>query len=302
MELSTDHEIYFSHTNPTSIEDVIASLQGLKSLSSAVPAVFEQLYPGTKFSDIQLSLIKLESGSLLEHVIVKLFFGSQEQLDKDLDAIRCKLKLDDPQMRLLVVLTITAVVGYGMLSAASNFISSFSKPVEEKTEIVNNYNFIIAQGADLAGITPEEFGKMIANANKNNKASAEGAIKFLQPARKDANAAVTFNGLPDVGISSGAIRQTPSYWIDPSEDTVSHFENVAINIRATDMDSSKQGWAAKVPTITGDKRMRMQINPGLEIASLYGKPSITGDVSVVYKKTPQSLVPAASYIILTAIR
>lgn len=302
MELETSHSIYFSHSNPTSIEDVIASLQGLKSLSSTVPAVFEQLYPGTKFSDIQLSLTKLETGSLLEHVIIRLFFGSQEQLDKDLDVLRCKLKLDDPRMRLLVVLTITAVVGYGMLSAASNFISSFSKPAEEKTEIVNNYNYIVAQGAELAGITPEEFGKMIADANKNKKATAEGAIKFLQPTRKDASAAITFNGLPDVAISSGAIRQTPSYWIDPSENTVSHFENVAINIRATDLDNAKQGWAAKIPQVNGDKRIRLQITPGLDTLALYGKPEIKGDVSVVYKKTPKSPSSVISYAILTSLK
>lgn len=300
MELSTQHSIYFDYKSRTDVEDVIASLQGLNSFVSALPAVLEYLYPGVKFSDVQLSIDKLETGSLYEDIFVKLIFGSQQQLDQDIATIRAKLRLDDPRMRLLVVLLLMGLAGYGMVSAAVATASSFMKPEGERQAVINNYKVIVVDSAKLAGTTPEEIEKAIAEAMKNEKTAAESAINFLQPARKDPASSVTFD--TTYKIDSQAIQQTPTYYIDPSSEAVEHFKNVPIQIRAVNLDSSKQGWAARAPSVTGDRRMRLQITPGLDMLSLYGKAEVIGDISVVYKKPANSEQQTPSYIILTALR
>jgi hypothetical protein len=63
---------------------------------------------------------------------------------------------------------------------------------------------------------------------------------------------------------------------------VEDFSNVEIRIRAIDLDSTKRGWAAVLPSISS-RRAKMHLDPNIKLTDLIGKTAINGDVTIIFK-------------------
>jgi hypothetical protein len=75
----------------------------------------------------------------------------------------------------------------------------------------------------------------------------------------------------------------PSYTPEVDEaESVEDFKSVEISIRATDLDSTKRGWAAVLPAIS-DRRTKLHLDPAIQPDELMKNPHFKGDVTVVFK-------------------
>src|SRR5690606_25906764 len=119
---------------------------------------------------------KIEAGSLLEKVGVKLFFKTEADFDAFLDRIRENGALRNS----IVAVAFGALVTYGILSATG----AMNSP---STQITANNNVVINIGAGEVKMTPEAFQAVVAAAVGDKKSTAANAVKFLTPARNDSD-------------------------------------------------------------------------------------------------------------------
>ncbi len=81
LSLTFTENIYYSTKEPVSIKDVITSLQGWEAIAKQSEGVLQEL-TGANILDISVHVARLEAGSLYEDIVIKLLFGSQEEMDK----------------------------------------------------------------------------------------------------------------------------------------------------------------------------------------------------------------------------
>ncbi|GHU11520.1 hypothetical protein FACS1894185_4900 [Betaproteobacteria bacterium] len=111
---------------------------------------------------------------------------------------------------------------------------------------------------------------------------AENTVQFFGPARIDRTAGITVDGNEAIQFPAAVISATPAaIKVEPAE-LVEHLSDVDLEIRATDLDSTKRGWAA---VITGkiDRRISLKLGEGVRPTDL-NKFKVRADVSVFYKR------------------
>ncbi|HHS8771110.1 TPA: hypothetical protein ACTVBA_005170, partial [Escherichia coli] len=113
LSLTFTENIYYSTKEPVSIKDVITSLQGWEAIAKQSEGVLQEL-TGANILDISVHVARLEAGSLYEDIVIKLLFGSQEEMDKFLAGAHAKI--GNGKMRnALVGAVVIGLVGYGLV-------------------------------------------------------------------------------------------------------------------------------------------------------------------------------------------
>jgi len=275
LELSFKEKFYYSTENPVSVKEIIKSLQGWEAIVKQSKDVLASITE-CKIDGIEVEVELLRTGSLYEDLVIKLIFGSREELEAFV--ARCHARLGDGALRnTLIFAVVTGLVGYGLYLAAAA-MSPDNTPHFEA-----NNNVIINIGAGEANLTPEGLRSVIENSVKNKKALAEGAIKAISPARGDDNASLQIgDGNQKVVIPQETIIKAPtSVVMDPLTKT-QDYPDSDIQIRALDLDNPSKGWAAVVPGLI-DRRVKLVLDPSLDPASLSGRMSFRGDITVTLK-------------------
>lgn len=281
MLTTTNQSIYFSNKNHVSIEDVANSLLAFKSLLEVTPDVLEKLIPGLHIKSITVDLNEIKAGSLWEDVVVKLVWGSQEKLTEDVEKLRTHLQMEElmNNKKLLGAIVLCLILGGGWY-----LLTKSNASPEQKISIEANQNVIINIGAEITGLTSDQFKAIIDSAIARNDQVKKDAVKIVRPAKRERDASIMMNNEESTSINSSAIRAMPSMTPDIDQpETIADFKNVEIQIRATDLDSTKKGWAAVVPSVS-DGRTRMHLDPHIKVEDLIGKKIVTGDITVVFKQ------------------
>ena len=281
MLTTTNQSIYFSNKNHVSIEDVANSLLAFKSLLEVTPDVLEKLIPGLHIKSITVDLNEIKAGSLWEDVVVKLVWGSQEKLTEDVEKLRTHLQMEElmENKKLLGAIVLCLILGGGWY-----LLTKSNASPEQKISIEANQNVIINIGAEITGLTSDQFKAIIDSAIARNDQVKKDAVKIVRPAKREHDASIMMNKEESTSINSSAIRAMPSMTPDIDQpETIDDFKNVEIQIRATDLDSTKKGWAAVVPSVS-DGRTRMHLDPHIKVEDLIGKKVVTGDITVVFKQ------------------
>ena len=172
------------------------------------------------------------------------------------------------------------------LILTSGYLALKSKPSTHPHHIetieINN-NIVINIGAQLSEMTPEEFRLIIENSINDNDKLAKNAIKFIQPAKRDKFASITFDDTSSLSMTPETIKSMPSHVIeDDPEEQIEEFQEIEVHIRATDLDHKRTGWGAVIPSIS-DRRTRMQLDPTINAEILMEIREVVGDVTVVFK-------------------
>ncbi len=296
MEVSLNQEVYYSNKGPVPIATVVESLLALESIIKQTPDVLEAFFPGTKIQNVEVFINEIKTGSLYDDLIVKFIFGSQENFDNALSGIRKATGMEyvmDKHPKLLGV-----IVSAMLLVAIGHYMGSQSAEDEKKiTTIEANTTTIINIGAEIMDMQPEDFKNIIESTlpKKRNEFVKE-AIRAVSPARLDPEASIQFSGAEDLVIQSSTVQAFPPKWqleLEEEEEPIDDFENIDLELRAYDLDSSKTGWAVVVPMFNEKKRVRLQLDPNIRPEDLLNKRSIKGDVTIIFKtngrgdKTPK---------------
>jgi hypothetical protein len=282
MELVLTHKIYYSPENPIPVKQIAESLLSLENIINKTPIVIEKLFDGIKIDKTYVFIDKIESGSLTEEIIVKFLFGNQENFDKFISKTRSFTKGGIEKMKdkpILAVIILSLILSGGLYA-----YSHWGGPKENKTTIEANNNVIINVGAGMVEMSPNEFRAIVESAVGNKADLAKDAVKLVRPAKRSANAFIAFDDDDRLRIEPETVQAIPSYLKDDIEDeSIDDYENVEIVIRALDFDSLKKGWAVVIPSLS-EKRMKLQLDKSIDPEILYGKRSVIGDVTIIFKK------------------
>lgn len=280
MELISSQSIYFSNKVAIPIEDVASSLLALKAIIEITPDILERIAPGLNIQKVHINLNEIKTGSLLQDVVVKFVWGSQEKLMKQVGDLRENVKMEEVMnnKKLVGCIILALILGGGLYLLTKNNGSK-----EQRETIQANQNIIINIGSEMAGLSAENFRAIIEGAISKNNHLAKDAVTIARPAKREEGASITMNNDSNTSITSQAIRAMPS--TVPEEDSiqiVDDYADVEIQIRAIDLDSTKRGWAAVIPSIDS-RRTKMHLDPHIKVPDLVGKTTIVGDVTVIFK-------------------
>jgi hypothetical protein len=180
------------------------------------------------------------------------------------------------------------VVLKGIELAIRKFRSTSSdedgKEENGKLSVTGDSNTILQIGGHLISITPEQLSDAvdtsIRSAGKDRVAKA--ALEFIRPAKREAGSIISGGGAV---ISAQTIAEAPSELdmeMQDDEEPSESIQKQVVVIHATDIDHSKSGWAGHLPG-RWNHRLRMQIYPGIDNKSIFGKTQVVADIILVSK-------------------
>lgn len=274
----TTHRLYYSTEQAVPVGEIAKSLLALEKIITASETAYEGI-TAVDIDKIEVLIAKLESGSLLEDIVIKFFFKDQAGLDAFVEKVRSNTLENGMVGKSLVVgAVLAAVVGTGAYYAASSQAKGSSVP----TTITANNNVIINIGAGEVGMTPEAFKAVVETAIKDKKALAENTVAFFKPARADRNASITFDDNDAVRFSPEVIAATPKVVKMEKTDHSKDYSDVDLQVRATDLDHNKTGWAGVIPDLI-DRRIPLKLAENVKPADL-NHFQVRADVTVFYKR------------------
>lgn len=281
----TKHRFYYKTHNPVPVKDVIIALQGLEGILGNLPKALQTL-TGINVDGSQFLVQSIESGSLTEDIIVKFFFKDKENFDK------CISRLGENKMLkgCAIGLIIAALAGYGLHWATS----TTSNP---GTNITATNSIIIQNGAGVLNIEPETFKKAIETALPNKKQAALDAIKFILPAQDEKGASISISSadLKDkIEFNSDTLIEVPKKLELEANERVEFYENVKLQIRATNLDSKSTGWAGKIAS--RDDRLPIILSPEIDSSEIFGREFVYVDANLVFQEKGKSRELKASKI------
>lgn len=290
---SSEHQFYWSNENPVPIGEIAESLLALERIVKICPKALSEL---TKIDigDVEIFVDAIESGSLLEKVIIKILFKDEATLDAFLDKIGDGVRQNGMTRYIAITALVAAIVGYGAWLAAK-----VGNPAGQTT-ITGNTTTIINLGAGQVDLTPEAFRAIVESAVSDKKELAQSAVTLFKPARADAKASLVIDGMKEASFPPEVIKATPRKVTIEKQAKVEHLSDVDLQIRAMDLDNTNRGWAAIIPGKI-DRRVRLKLDPNIRTSEVADAFSVRADVSVYFKldKAGNTLVP--DYILLREV-
>lgn len=284
----TTHRIYYNTKKPVPIKEVIIALQGLEGLLKAAPAALT-LLTGVDVAGGEYLIQSLEAGSLTEDIIVRFLFKDRAGLDAFID----KLGGNKAVKTAVIAAVLAGLAGYGLHWATGQK----SAPAIHATNSV-----IIQNGAGALNIHPDAFKAALESAASGNKKGiAESALKLTSPVRADPDSSVSF-GSPQAPeessavISYKAVAEAPAKIELEANERVEENEGAVLEIRATDLDSKKRGWAGRLAP--REERLPIELDPSVSEAEIFGRTKVRVDAALVFKEKGRSreLKPARIYV------
>lgn len=280
MQVTTGQRLYYSNHDPLPIEDVADSLLAMKAIIEAAPGVLTELFPTVSIQGITIYVNEIKSGSLLEDLVVRFVWGNQSKLDSEVDNARSLLNVEKllQNKPLLSCIVVALILGGGRY-----LLDKQNAPESQKAILQGNQNNVIIIGSKLTEGDPAVFQGIIDSVISKNPSLAKDAVKAVRPAKREDGATIEMEGNPEISISSAAVKAMPS--MAPDDDPlefVEDFKNFEVQIRATDLDNTKRGWAVIIPSVS-EKRARLHLDSGVKPTDLQGKTKIRADVTVIFK-------------------
>lgn len=266
------YRLHYNTPKPVPLRLVIESLQGLEKLIETAPKVLKRL-TGIDDLVIRIEVEEIRSGSLIERVLVRCIFGSEENLDRFLDKVRSVIPPN-----LLAAAILAGLVGYGAYML-HNPTATSSVSVGDITNSVVNIG-----GAQSI---PEEIATAIIEGVTNKKEVAGATINIVKPAKEQPGSTLRLDGVMGDGAESG--YEFSSNFVEriprelPTQPLVSttRLENVVVDIRATDLDSRSNGWEGRIEGMTG--RIKIEFDEGIDIAEADRRKTFRADVILTSK-------------------
>lgn len=281
----TTHKIVYNTKKPVPIKEIILALQGLDGVLKTMPKVLAGL-TGCEIAGGEFLIQSIESGSLIEDIIINFLFKDRATLD----AFVAKMGNNKVIKTAVISAALGALTLYGLQLASNG---------KATTNITANNNVIINMGAGEVGLTPETFAAMVKTAVGDKKGLAESSLKLIGPARADPGSTVSISDLATnstgkVEITSAAIAETPNrIELEPNE-RIEEYKHVELTIRATNLDSKKMGWAGKLGN--REERLPIELDPTVAEGDIFGREKINVDAALVYKEKGRSMELKAARI------
>ncbi|MGM0832437.1 MAG: hypothetical protein ACQEUK_06330 [Pseudomonadota bacterium] len=287
--------LYFATEEPIAIKDIATSLLALEKLTRRFPEMLSQLTK-VEIGGYELRVERLEAGSLIEDLVMKVFFDTpeKEQAFKDF--------LENHPMGKAVKWGVGGVAVLLVISQLMLLYKSFAE--EDSPSIQANHNTIIQISSDQFGITQEEVIELAQVATEGNRKQLfQAARDVLRPVEGHEDASVIApgeNNIPIISLPPEALSEVP-YDADLNADNRDFdFENVLLEIRALDRDKTDSGWWGVLPHEVGDKRLRLYFD-GVDMDAIAFRPAVHVDATVTFRSDFNQATLVPKHITITHI-
>jgi hypothetical protein len=287
LAIDVKHQIKFNTKHAVPVADLIKSLSALDNIINNMPNALAKLMDAD-VDGIELYFEKLESGSIVEDIIISVFFKNKENYDKAQKWIGENVT----GRSILIGAVLGGLVTYGVILATGANKSP-------NTSITANNNTIINIGAGEVKLTPEALQAIIESSVKDKKDLAKNAVNFLSPAKGEKNSSVSLDSEGIVNIDSASIEETPIKYETPKQTQTEDLKNVTINLRALDLDSKKSGWAGAIADKT--ERLKIELDPHVSEDEIRGRTQFKADVTLIFRFDQQANKMVANKIFIRKI-
>ncbi|MAE50734.1 MAG: hypothetical protein CMH27_02880 [Micavibrio sp.] len=281
-DINLSHSLTYNIQGNASISDVASSLLANEQMIKYAFDILEECIDGFCVTDINIKLKKVTHESPLREILAySLVVAFQKDLEEEVPPIiegLLNIEITDDYNSLVTVITMLVAI-YGVSTVCKKIF-----PDKKQVNLDDDYERLVYIAGDQINISPDKIEKAI------EKKFSAGHLRPLQKASLDFFKPSKREGARIVGadgnyISEGAVMECPSEVDLSGEDDLDMYplQNVEIEIRATDKDSKKQGWAAIVNDVT-KKRLKMHIYPTISVGEIIGEDRIRGNIIVVNKK------------------
>ncbi|SDY09621.1 hypothetical protein [Nitrosomonas sp. Nm33] len=282
MEITIHQQIYYSNKDLVPIREIAEGLLALEAVIKQSPKVLESLFPGTKIESVEVFINELKSDSIWESFVIKFVFGSQDKFDQFVTNLREKVGMDNimnnPNLFTSILITMLLIGGAYSLGKSDS-----EDKVERIPVIEANNNTIINIGAGMMEMDAKDFRTIIEGAIKDKNQLARNTIDVIKPAKRDPDATITFDKNDDLKITANTIKAMPKQHKETErEELIEDFKSIFMEVRAIDLDSQKTGWAAIIPDL-GTRRIRLQLDPTINLEEVFEKRRFNGNVTVVFR-------------------
>lgn len=280
---------FYNTKKPVPVKEIVIALQGLEGVLKPLPRALRQL-TGIEIARSEVLIRSLQSGSLIEDVVVRFFFKDKAGLDAFVD----KLAGTKGMKAVAIAAIVGGVTAYGLHLAAG---------VNKATPQITATNAVIFEnGAGVMNVSPEVFRAAIAAAVKgDHKRVAESALKVTSPVRADAGSSLAIgpdsdNAAPAATIPHAAVVEAPAKIELEANERIEEYTNAELVVRATDLDSKTRGWAGKLGA--REERLPIELDPAVDPEQIAMHKRVHVDAALVFREKGRSheLKPARIYV------
>jgi len=287
--------LYFATEEPIAIKDIATSLLALEKLTKRFPQMLEQLTK-VKIGSYELRVERLEAGSLIEDLVMKVFFDTPEKEKAFKDF------LENHPMGKAVKWGVGGIATLLVISQLMLLYKHFAG--EDSASIQANHNTIIQITSDQFGITPDEVAELARVATEGNRKQLfQAARDVLRPVEGHEDATVMAPGIGDAPIaslSSEFLSEVP-YEVDLNADERDFdVTNEVLEIRALDRDKTDSGWWGVMPTAVGGARLRLYFD-GVDMDAIAFRPTVRVDATITYRNDFNQATLVPKHITITHI-
>lgn len=282
-KISLPHEITYGTERDVEVSVIAKSLLANEQLLLESAKIIESLFDGISLQVTRVSVREITNGSPLKELLwVGLFIAFQEELEQEVPKMFTELTGVTVASEYTTLLTVAVMLV--AISVVDTAVKRFF-PGRELAALKRDYQDKLNALAILCDRDPDEIDTLVKDSvgNKLRQKLISTALDFFAPARREGAAPI--NGSGGHNISGDAVLEVPSdldYMVQDAQD-VYELEDVVVDIHRSDRDSHKAGWRAIIESVS-DEKVRMELSPTIDPASVYGKTEIRADVMVVQEK------------------
>jgi hypothetical protein len=281
-EYRLPHEVLYEIKDSITVEDVIESLLGTQEILREMGPLLEACIPGLIVERIEISIREISESSLRELMWAAVFVSFQQDLEKEVPNLLehlfgTKIGHEYP--------TITSILFLLLLFYGVDFVYRRLAKLAEGQRLRVQLDGLIREAAEHCKVSEERLRQILEEryARGHVRSLVRAAFRVFRPSKQHGN----------VGMRVAGRRIEPSFVADVPSDaqmldfadppSTRNLEDVEIELHAQDLDRSKQGWAAVIPSFSKE-RMRMDLYPPIMPVDIYTRSKIRGDVIVVFRQ------------------
>lgn len=300
MEIRVPHQITYDVPAAVTVAEVVESLLGAEALLREIAPLLEGCIPGLHVEKIDVSVRSISQESPLKEIFWgALFLTFQKDLEADVPKIIEDLfgvQVPD-HYDTIVTLAFCLLLFYG-----ADFLYHQIHKVAQSFRIRKQLDSLISEISRDCSIPEEKIKTLLEDrySKKRIKSIANASVRVFLPSKNQMNAPLLIGNRH---IERETVAEFPgeARIVElEEEETSRQLQGVEIELHAQDIDRSKQGWAAVIPSVT-KRRLRMELYPPIKPEQIYTRPKVKGDVVVVSRRTPQGTMEPYMFHLLRVV-
>ena len=283
--LQLRYSIKYNTTQAVPLDEVITSLNSLNFLLKNASQVLTDL-THVDFIGQAIYVEKIETGSLKNDIILVITCQDAEALKRVLEW------MDKYKMTKYLI---PGLIGAGLMFAYQTLTNPNTNAavVNHTTTITDS--IIISGSSEIAPEMQKKIDEAIERKiTRDKNGAAKAALEFFSPVRTEPNASISLGDGESVTntIEPATIVAIPTKYEPKKNNRFESLQKVKIELRATDIDKRKQGWAGTIAGVA-ESRITIVLDPTLEPNVLHGKTSFVADIDLerTYRKTENQMIP-----------